>query len=69
MRKWSSHRMRSFTAATGLFLMVEKILLNKRETHFLECERLGGGETSQLLLVIGDTSAKSSPPTVGVLEC
>ena len=57
MRKWSSHRVRSLTAATELFLMDERILLNKRETHCLECERFGGGETSQLLLVIGDSSA------------
>ena len=37
--------------------MDERILLDKRETHCLECERFGGGETSQLLLVIGDSSA------------
>ena len=37
--------------------MDERILFDKRETHCLECERIGGGETSQLLLVIGDSSA------------
>ena len=57
MRKWSSHRVRSLTAETELFLMDERILLDKREAHCLERERFGGGETSQLLLVIGDSSA------------
>ena len=37
--------------------MDEWILLGKCETHSLERKRFGGGETSQLLLVIGDSSA------------
>ena len=37
--------------------MSERIILDERETHSLERERLGGGETSQLLLMIGDSSA------------
>ena len=50
--------------------MTERILLDERETHSLERERLAGGEASQLLLVIGDSIANpSSSPTVGVLEC